>query len=368
MVNCPELTIQKWMQLEKQIDPMKLIPTLLTFFSLYQKNPQQRDPKVNVGLTYLQWYINKYNPKDKIFYNTVLYMLISDKSSNDSTEDNVIECLNQYGTKYDINFILRLSLKLQRKKISIHLMTKLDLYENAISLALESNFIDLAKKILNEIDDKILKKKLFLQLSQRLLLDVTTLNTLGSEDNNDIKSVIRSILIDSDGLIQIKDLLPIFNDMITMGTIKDEILESLENYNESMTNMNKEIKNSIKLKQIITEQMKAFNERYEMLEPSDSCDSCHKLLTIRKFVVFPCDHCFHCDCLIKMIYNSNDIVLKNQIEALQRKILNNKKNQELLVKLEELMTTKCCLCSDITINTIDESLDIAPAQSEKWAL
>ncbi|CAL9738314.1 vacuolar membrane protein Pep3p [Monosporozyma servazzii] len=368
MVNCPELTIQKWMQLEKQIDPIKLIPTLLTFFSLYQKNSPQRDPKVNVGLTYLQWYINKYNPKDKIFYNTVLYMLICDKSSNDSTEDNVIECLNRYGTKYDINFILRLSLKLQRKKISIHLMTKLDLYENAISLALESNFIDLAKKILNEIDDKILKKKLFLQLSQRLLIDVTTVNTLGPEGNNDIKSVIRSILIDSDGLIQIKDLLPIFNDMITMGTIKDEILESLENYNESMTNMNKEIKNSIKLKQIITGQMKAFNERYEMLEPSDSCDSCHKLLTIRKFVVFPCDHCFHCDCLIKMIYNSNDIVLKNQIEALQRKILNNKKNQELLVKLEELMTTKCCLCSDITINTIDESLDIAPAQSEKWAL
>lgn len=368
MANCPELTIQKWMQLEKQIDPVKLIPTLLTFFSLYQKNSQQRDPKVNFGLTYLQWYINKYTPKDKIFYNTALYMLISDKYSNESTEDSVIECLNRYGTKYDINFILRLSLKLQRKKISIHLMTKLDLYENALSLALESNFIDLAKKILNEIDDKILKKKLFLQFSQRLLLDATTVDAPGSENSINIKSVIRSILKDSDGLIQIKDLLPIFNDMITMGTIKDEILESLENYNESMTSMNKEIKNSIKLKQVITEQMKTFNERYEMLEPSESCDYCHKLLTIRKFVVFPCDHCFHCDCLIKMIYNSNDIVLKNQIEALQRKILNNKKDQELLVKLEALMTTKCCLCSDITINTIDESLDIAPSQSEKWAL
>lgn len=368
MINCPELTIEKWMKLETQIDPIKLIPTMLTFFSLYQKNSQQKDPKINFGLTYLQWYINKYKPKDKIYYNTALYMLINDINGSESTDDKVIQCLNQYAIKYDINSILRLSLKLQRKKISIHLMTKLNLYENALDLALESNFIELSKEILNEIDDKTLKKKLFLKLSERLMLEVTTDQTTDSEINNDIKSVIRSIIKDSDGLIQIKDLLPIFNDMITMGNIKDEILESLETYNESMTNMNKEIKNSIKLKQIITEQMKTFNDRYEMLEPSESCDSCHKLLTIRKFVVFPCGHCFHCDCLMKKIYNSNDIVLKNQIEALQRKILNNKKNHDFLVKLEALMTSKCCLCSDISINTIDEFINVTPIQSEKWAL
>ena len=402
LINCPELTIEKWMQLGSKIDPVKLIPSILNYFTIYQQKSIQNDSNINFGLTYLQWYINNYDPKDKIIYNTTLYMLISDHNYNnkkknnnnksnsststsssttggggddDDDDDKVIKYLNQYGSnKYDINFILRLSLNLQRTKVSIHLMIRLKLFENAINLSLEHNFIDLAKETLDEIDDKLLKKKLFLRLAEKLLCNATIDNIDGSisETNNDIKAVIRSIIKDSNGLVQIKDLLPIFNDMITMGNIKDEILTSLDHYNESMNNMNKEIKNSIKLKKIIVEQMKTFNERYEMLEANESCDLCNKLLTIRKFVVFPCNHCFHCDCLIKMIYKSNDIILKNQLEVIQKKILsdkkNFKKNQELISKLESLMTTKCCLCSDISINTIDESLNITQEQLEKWEL
>lgn len=400
LINCPELTIEKWMQLGSEIYPVKLIPAILSYFTVYQKNQVQSDSNVNFGLTYLQWYINKYNPKDKIIYNTTLYMLISDtyynnKSSNNNekhasipsmttnndyknynnTDYNVIECLNQYGrNKYDINFILRLSLNFQRDKVSIYLMIKLKLFENAINLSLENNFIDLAKQTLNEIDDKILKKKLFLRLAEKLLYNATinSMNDSVLNTNSDVKAIIRSIIKDSDGLIQIKDLLPIFNDMVTMGHIKDEILASLDNYNETMNDMNKEIKNSIKLKKIIMEQMQAFNERYEILEASQSCDLCHKLLTTRKFLVFPCNHCFHCNCFIKMVYNSDDIILKNQLDVIQKKILNDKKkfkkDQVLISKLESLMTTKCCLCSDISINNIDESLHITQEQLDKWKL
>lgn len=403
LINCPELTVEKWMQLGSKIDPVNLIPTILNYFTIYQKNQLQNESNINFGLTYLQWYINKYNPRDKIIYNTTLYMLISDNyhninnnkrnmntgnytsvsstttgsdhSDRDAADCKIIECLNQYGSnKYDINFILRLSLNLQRDKVSIHLMTKLKLFENAINLSLENNFIDLAKQTLNEIDDKLLKKKLFLRLAEKLLYNATVNNMDDSvsDTNSNVKAIIRSIIKDSNGLIQIKDLLPIFNDMVTMGHIKDEILTSLENYNETMSNMNKEIKNSIKLKKIIVEQMQTFNERYEMLEASESCDLCNKLLTIRKFLVFPCNHCFHCDCFIRMVYNSNDIILKNQLEIIQKKVLDDKKkfkkNQKLISKLESLMTIKCCLCSDISINTIDESFNITQGQLEKWDL
>lgn len=371
LINSPELTVEKWIKLNNQIDPLKLIPAMLKFFTIYQNESgnkisiKQDDSKQNFALNYLQWYVKQFKPKDKIFYNTVLYMLISD---NNNDEQLTIDFINEHTNKYDINFILRLGLKLKRIMISIHLMTKLELYENALNLAMENHFIEMTKDILKHIDDKILKKKLYIKFAEILLIETASNNNTNDDSRQSIKQTVRTIIKESDGLLEIKDLLPIFNDIVVVGDIKDEILSSLNNYNESMNDINKEIETSTNLKHIITKQMSTFNERFEMLQPSASCDFCRKLLTMRKFVVFPCNHCIHIDCLIKMIYNSNNLVLKKQIESLQKKILRNRKDQDLLKKLESLMTAKCCFCSDISINTIDNPMNITQNQLDKWTI
>lgn len=111
----------------------------------------------------------------------------------------------------------------------------------------------------------------------------------------------------------------------------------------------------------INDKIKNFKTtNFQIIEPFESCQLCHKILAIRKFIVFPCSHSFHQDCLVKNILESNDYKTKNSIYKLQKKTLMNNKNpaamEELKLEIDQLLCKSCCLCSNMKINEIDEPL------------
>lgn len=366
LVHSPNSTTHLWMK-SSFLDPVKLIPAMLTYFSQYQREiHDSKQTSENYAVSYLQWYIKEHGSDEKIIYNTVLYMKITtpqvEEGANDEIDRDILQFMEKYERNCNVDFILRLSLKFKKIRVAIYILKLVESYEDAVNLALEHDMVIMAKEIANTeslSENAIMKKKLWLKIAKKLLTD--------QPENPDIKQTIRSVITESDNCVTIKDLLPLFDDFTTVANLKDELIRSLEAHNQSIVKIHKDIQNSLQLKKDIIRETEKFKERYQELEAGTSCDQCHKMLQTRKFLVFPCAHSFHTDCLIKAILNSNDYNLKSKIENFQRRLNKDRKSVNPR-ELEQLMATKCCLCSDIAINKIDEPVTINETERDKWAL
>lgn len=365
LVNSPEATIHTWMKVVG-VNPIELIPSSLTYFTNFQKQLRViENDNVNYALTYLLWCIEEQGYRQSILFNTALYMMISqDSSSGDAEMDalRVIRFLDAHEGSYDKDFVLRLSMKFRKVEVSIYLYTQLKLYEDAVILALQNKMIPSAKLVVNNKDlelDSKLRKSLWLRIAKSML---------GQEDgNHDVKHIMRTIISESNEILEVKDLLPLFDEFTTIANLKDELIRSLEKHGSSMYQISEQIKQSMVIKKEILKDIDSFKERYAVLKPGASCNRCHRVLQTRKFLAFPCGHCFHTDCLIRAILDSNDYNLKSKIEGFQRKMAKNR-NSVKPEDLETLIATKCCLCSDININTIDDPLGASEEEAEKWIL
>ncbi|CAI4046238.1 hypothetical protein SKDZ_12G1930 [Saccharomyces kudriavzevii ZP591] len=359
LLNSPEATISTWMKI-KDLNPNKLIPTTLKFFTNWQNNSKlintPSDYPENYSLTYLNWCVREV-PRicDPIIYNSILYMMITNPKNDVILENDIIKFMRSYENKFDLNFQLRLSLKFKKTKASIFLLTRLNLFEDAIDLALKNNLVDDCKIIVNDealIEDYKLRKRLWLKIARHLLVSMKDI---------DIKQLIRTILNDSDEVLTIKDLLPFFNEYTTIANLKEELIKFLENHNMKMNEISEDIINSKNLKVEINTEISKFNEKYRILEPGKSCDECGKFLQIKKFIVFPCGHCFHWNCLIRLILSSNDYNLRQKTEKFLKA-----KNKHNLSDLETIIVEKCGLCSDINVNKIDQPVLIDEAELARW--
>ncbi|CCH58213.1 hypothetical protein TBLA_0A04170 [Henningerozyma blattae CBS 6284] len=372
LLNCPEETIIAWMKIP-QLQPTKLIPALLNYFTHYQKkistNPETNSiMEPNYALNYLKWYIDEYGTPEKILYNTTIYMVVSGYPSHvvdEIAEENIIKFMKLHEGQYDIEFILRLTMKYKRIRIVLYIYSLLNLYEDAVNFALENGMIDSAKQLISQdnndeimLDEKIIKE-LWIKIAKVILYENKT---------QDIKSIIKTIIHESNEILTIRDLLPLFNQFTTIANLKEELIKSLETHGQSMTQVSEDIKQSIKMKKIIVQDIEMFKQRYVMLEPRVSCSHCNMILQTRKFFVFPCNHSFHTDCLIKVILNSNDYILKSKIENFQANYNNKKKQKQSIKEFETMLSSKCVLCSEININNIDSPLQIEEEELAKWEI
>ncbi|KAL3237695.1 tethering complex subunit PEP3 [Nakaseomyces bracarensis] len=368
LVHSPNSTTHMWMK-ATFLNPVNLIPAILTYFTQFKRDVQSsRKTSENYALSYLQWYIKETDSEEKIIYNTVLYMMITtpqieeDSERIDEYNKEILQFMEHHERNCNIDFILRLSLKFNRVEVAVYILKLLESYEDAVNLALDNDMIPMAKEIANTeaLNDNITeKKKLWLKIARKLFIN--------EPENPDIKQTIRAVITESENCVEIKDLLPLFNAFTTVANLKDELIRSLEAHNQSIVNIHKDIQNSLQLKKDIIQDTERFKERYQVLEAGSSCDQCHRMLQTRKFLVFPCGHNFHTDCLIKAILSSNDYNLKSKIENFQRRLNKDRKSVNPR-ELEKLMATKCCLCSDIAINKIDEPVTIMDTEREQWSI
>lgn len=374
LVSSPDATINAWMKI-KQLNPVNLLPAILTFFTNFQKNliiaGNEKSPKTNYGLTYLLNYINDKTSTSSnipsILYNTALYIMIATKNTVTKDDQKIINFLKIYEGNYDINFILQISMKFKCHEVAMYLLSELKLYEEAISIGIKYDIIEEAKTIINkidltedaELDQEKLKKRLWLKIATHALSNA-------SSDSLDVKQTINSLLVESNNILEIKDLLMLCKKTTTIANLKDELIKSLENHNEKMNVISKDIKRSILLKERIKDDIQNFDKKYNLIEPGESCNYCDKFLQSRKFIIFPCNHCYHKDCIMKLILNSTDYNLINEIQKLTRTVKDGHPDQETEEKLERLLTTKCYLCSDMNINNIDEAFTVDETEMNMW--
>lgn len=206
----------------------------------------------------------------------------------------------------------------------------------------------------------------------------------GENDNSagdsDLNKILHYLLLLSNGdsqrsnVLTLKDLLPLFPSNITISNFKEEIVSSLNYYNNSINQLSLEMQESADIAEKLKTQIKesALKEKkgsiYTIIEPGESCSICHKLLVDRNFVVFPnCHHCFHKDCIVRFYLKlKGDYRFKRIFQAFRQTSTVADK-----AELDSILVKECILCNEKNLNSLDDPLidkDQNKAEIEEWDL
>lgn len=398
LVNHPTKTIDTWIRLIDDLNTLHLVPALLTYNNT-MVTPQNIKPQHNQSLRFLRFLIYEKKVSNKIIHNTFFSILISYPSL--SNENIILKELESYQKikkksfgkfdrgepTFDYDFILRLTFKFHKIQSAIYIYSILNKNEEAVTLALDNDLIDAAILVADKPgdSDEYQRKHLWLKISEKLIGKVVTNkdyvkqnqkmffgdNNISEKDHDPIYVLFKFLTEKCDELT-VKDLLPLFPEFIVIDNFKDILVESLKKLSLDMNRTALEMGNTLHESDKINKKIEDFKTTsFQIIEPFESCQICHKILAIRKFIVFPCGHSFHQDCLVKSILESNDYKAKNSIYKLQKKILMNNKNkaviEELKLEIDQLLSKSCPLCSEMKINEIDEPLIKAgDKETKEW--
>ena len=282
LMNYPKVT-ETWLKLDLEYE--KLLPALL-------KHQEQ-------AIHFLQQVImDKHYKKNKQLNNAYLCLLIT----KPGTDKQIIKFIN-FTSNFDTNFILRLCISHEKFHPAVLIYIEIGLFDQALELALKHDLTSLAEFILNKYDEdkqvegiKLedanynVKRKLWLKFAKYLI-----------DKLDDLNETLHHHIINV-SMLDLKDLLPLFPETILINNFKDEIVESLNEYNKRIVHLSLDMNNSSEhlreMKKKVIYNKKKTN--VAIIEPGEPCRKCGKLLVQENFVYFPnCHHAFHKECMKK---------------------------------------------------------------------
>lgn len=200
---------------------------------------------------------------------------------------------------------------------------------------------------------------------------------LKSEELNKVLNYLLHLSDSNDGSLNnltLKDLLPMFPEDVLITSFKDEIVESLDYYNNRISQLTLEMQESaeiaekLKFQILQSESQEQAGSLYTIIEPGEPCQLCGKLLIERNFVAFRnCHHCFHKDCTIRYYLQlKGDYRFKKIFQGFR---INSSVTDE--KELDSLLLSACLLCNESNLNTVDEFLidsEKNKTEIEEWQL
>lgn len=431
LINSPKQTVDTWLKFDA-LKFEELLPSIMVF----NKNNKSVDYSENHTLRYMRKLIADKGVRDPLVNNTLLSLLITYPERQEESEallsKQLVRLLNQFKSdnnnagSFDADLILRLCLTNDRHEAAVVvLINEKGLYFDALQLALSVKSINMAELVLRkfeqtssnqagidnnkhvrdkvdhiglEYNEYITKRDLWLRFAKFLISDVTddklykdivdkineqdTSSKISVDVDNDtdevrLKRILKYLLdlsanIDKMKVLTIKDLLPLFPQSILVNNFKEEIVDSLNEYNDKISELGNELNSSLATSKKLRSQVKdTFAETnrgtiHTIIEPGEPCRLCNNLLINKNFVCFPnCHHAFHKDCIARYF-----LQLRGDYQF-KRIFLEFKKNASLASReeLDSLMTKGCILCSMSVIDGIDNDL-LADANTVEsaWAL
>jgi len=107
--------------------------------------------------------------------------------------------------------------------------------------------------------------------------------------------------LDDTNILKIEDILPFFPDFVVIDDFKEEIAHALEGYSAHIDDLKREMDDATRTAESIKQDIAELKNRFVTIDAGERCSVCSQPLLTRQFYVFPCQHTFHADCLIKLV-------------------------------------------------------------------
>lgn len=346
LMSAPKETVDTWMRMTT-LEPEKLIPAILNYSAVAQKTAALEQNR-NQAIRYLEHIIDRQQCRDITVNNTLVVLYAKNKM-----ELELLKYLANHKGMYDDLFSLRTCWQCDCIKGAIYILSTMGLYHDAVQLALDKNELELAYQIADTPSSQPeLRKQLWLKIAERVIK--TSMFTEALTTRNE-KLTPLSDLLDRCSLLNIEDILGLLPDFTQIDEIKEQVISSMERYNASIGQLTREMDESLATAQHIQTEMKQFTKRHVLVEPGEQCCLCGFPLATRWFYVFPCQHSFHFDCLVKELSTTSSI----------RANLSEVKLND--PKAEKILSRQCVLCSESRLETIDRPL-VSSHQKDIWAI
>lgn len=365
----PQETVEMWMRLSA-LDPTRLLPAILTY------NARRSIPIAeNQAVRYLQFTIKHQGNTDSAIHNALIGIYARDCGGD---EDALLAFLESQDKDphYDLDFGLRQCKQHDRLMSCVHIYSSMGLHDQAVQWALQHDNVQLAGIVADRVqDNQSLRKKLWLMIAKK---------TITKEGG--MKEAIE--MSKKNDILRIEDLVPHFDEFTIIDDFKDEICTALEGYSANIENLREEMDESSRTADTICQNIEDLKRRFALIQVGEECYSCHRPLMEKQFYVFPCQHTFHNDCLVRSALKASAPHQRRRIAQLQSQIsrLNTinaraptqeaaneiksnhngalainagsdgpqKQVQACIDELDDIVAAECLLCGSGMISSIDE--------------
>jgi hypothetical protein len=171
LTHSPRETVNVWVQ-QRELDPTKLTPALL------QYNESVKTPlEQNQAIRYLVFAIDQLGSTDPSVHNALISIYASHPGKEERLLLNYLrDDLNP--PYYDVDFALRLCLQFHRVQSGVYIYSSMELYEQAVSLALDHDETELAMTIADSPEeDPVRRKKLWLSIAEKVVSEQDGMKT-----------------------------------------------------------------------------------------------------------------------------------------------------------------------------------------------
>jgi len=260
MAIAPSQTIYSWIEASPPLDPLKLLPALLPFSDLEASHSARREV-----MRYIKFSIDVRGVRDAAIHDFNIALLTCDSEKEEELVGFLRRSRNPEGKSvYDAIRALRLCQTRRRIRAEIFLMSQTGMWKEAVEKALKVDFV-LAKSIASMFNGKNhhLRKDLWLIILDHLLspglpeaendrvcqftLYIKRYSYVSFDYyfciNSQIQLIrsVEKLLQDSNGAVDIDDVLPHFSDFEQVGIFKKLVCSSLHRYTENLEHLKSDV-------------------------------------------------------------------------------------------------------------------------------
>eukprot|EP01066_Platyproteum_vivax_P003536 Platyproteum_vivax@DN14470_c0_g1_i1.p1 len=223
-------------------------------------------------------------------------------------------------------------------------------YSCALKMALSCKDITLAKHCASTSADKKVRRRLWLHLAKYL-----TEHQMYTEAIEVVK--------DPQSSVTIQDCLAYMYDSRIADCFRNEICLNLDSYETKIQTLWEDMAELRKTIQKLEVENKVLDSQSLTLNTRQPCLLCNTLTWSRKFIFFPCGHCFHMSCIQEVICNPQYLSHNNKVAMEIRDSPNPS-----MAALDALCTEECVLCGRWMVDACAQMPLVYKHEQADWTI